>query len=98
MNVHQWAGKHWSDPQVWMAPSGLDREFHVYGLEWNEKQLTWFFDGRPIRTRENDICHSEVALIFSTAVLPWAGKITDALDGASMDIDYVRVYGMVSPQ
>lgn len=74
------------------APSDLAKDFHVYGLEWNQRQLTWYFDGKVIRQRKNDICHSEVAVIFSTAVLKWAGEITDALDGASMDIDYVSVY------
>lgn len=92
MNVHQWVGKHWSDAQDWTAPSDLAKDFHVYGLEWNQRQLTWYFDGKVIQQRKNDICHSEVAVIFSTAVLKWAGEITDALDGASMDIDYVRVY------
>jgi hypothetical protein len=31
-------------------------------------------------------------IILSTAVLPWAGKISDRLDGTSMDVNWVRAY------
>lgn len=31
-------------------------------------------------------------VIYSTAVLPWAGPITDALDSKGMDADWVRIY------
>jgi hypothetical protein len=30
--------------------------------------------------------------MFSTAVFRWAGPITDALDGKSMDVDWVRIW------
>ena len=92
MNVHQWAGTHWMDPLPWTAPMDLSKDFHVYGFEWNERQLTWYFDGKVIRQRNSDFQNSKVAVLLCTAVLKWAGEITDALDGASMEIDYVRVY------
>jgi hypothetical protein len=31
-------------------------------------------------------------VIFSTAIFPWAGSITDALHETSMDVDWVRVW------
>jgi hypothetical protein len=34
----------------------------------------------------------EAPVIFSTAVLSWAGPVNDALDGKSMDVDWVRVW------
>ena len=29
---------------------------------------------------------------LSLAVIPWAGRITDAIDGTAMEVDYVRIY------
>jgi hypothetical protein len=29
---------------------------------------------------------------LSLAVIAWAGRVTDAADGAAMEVDYVRVY------
>ena len=70
----------------------LSRDFHVYGLVWNEWELIWYFDGREIRREPNSLCHRPAPVWLSSAVMNWAGKVTDAVDGTSMDVDYVRVY------
>ena len=46
MNIHNWSGKHWSK-HVGVRKEGLDlaNEYHLYGLQWDEKELIWFFDG-----------------------------------------------------
>jgi beta-glucanase (GH16 family) len=93
MNVHNWSGEHWSKSQTWAAEGAdLAREFHVYGLEWTEKALVWYFDGKAIRRLEHAICRGPAHVWFSSAVMKWAGPVTDAIHGTSMDIDYVRVY------
>ncbi len=92
MNIHQWAGTHSAKSEKFISTLDLSRDFHVYGFEWSEKELIWYLDGREIRRAKNEIAHGEVPVIFSTAVMKWAGEITDKLDGSSMDVDYVRVY------
>ena len=74
------------------APPDLGSSFHVYGLEWNEKELIYYFDGQEIRRIENSICHSEAPVWLSLAIIRWAGAVTDAIDGTSMDVDWVRVW------
>lgn len=77
------------DPE---APADLGHSFHVYGLEWNEKELIYYFDGREIRRIENEICHGPSPIWLSLAIIRWAGPVTDAIDGKSMDVDWVRVW------
>ena len=68
------------------------RDFHTYGLEWDENQIAFYFDGEAIRREPNEFCFSEVPIWLSLAVIPWAGPVTDAIDGTSMKIDWVRYY------
>jgi beta-glucanase (GH16 family) len=75
----------------------LSREFHVYALEWNEQELIYYFDGQEIRRQPHDICHGPAAVWLSLAILRWAGSITDAIDGTSMDVDYVRIWQRKTP-
>ena len=71
----------------------LSDGFHVYAVEWNEDEVVWYFDGEVIRRWENTVAHHPLDVRFSTAVVQdWRGPVTDALDGTSMDVDWVRVY------
>lgn len=45
-----------------------------------------------VRAELNLFCHEPAILSLSTAVLNWAGHISDSIDGTKMEIDYVRVY------
>lgn len=68
------------------------REFHVFGLEWTDRELVFYLDGRELRREKNDICHSPAPVWLSLAVISWGGRVTDAIDGKAMEVDYVRVY------
>lgn len=68
------------------------RDFQVHGLEWTEKELVFYLNGREIRRLKNDFCFSPASVWLSLAVIPWAGQITDAIDGTAMEVDYVRIY------
>jgi beta-glucanase (GH16 family) len=74
------------------APPDLGHSFHIYGLEWNEEELIYYFDGQEIRRMDNEICHGESPVRLSLAIIPWAGPVTEAIDGKSMDVDWVRVW------
>ena len=47
-----------------------------------------------IRTVPHSPCHTKTNILLSLAILTWdiAGPVTDAIDGTSMKIDYVRYY------
>jgi len=85
----------------WITMSSFDikngefnfaRDFKVYGFEWNEKELIFYFDGKEIRREKNEFCHSPSPIWLSLAIIPWHGKVTDAIDGTFMEVDYVRYY------
>ena len=93
MNIHNWSGKHWAKSKEKKAEGmNLADTYHTYGLEWNKEELIWFFDGKEIRREKNTICHKPTPVWLSLAIIKWAGPVTDAIDGTSMDVDYVRVY------
>jgi hypothetical protein len=52
----------------------------------------YYFDGQEIRRIENEICHEESPVRLSLAIIRWPGPVTDAIDGKSMDVDWVRVW------
>lgn len=82
-----------SQSKRFVADYDLAADFHIYAVEWNEREVIYFFDGQEIFRAPNSKAHLDVPVIFATAVLPfWAGPVTDALDGKSMDVDWVRVY------
>ncbi len=68
------------------------REFQVHGLEWNENELVFCLNGKELRRVKNEFCLSPASVWLSLAVIPWAGRITDAVDGTAMEVDYVRIY------
>ena len=70
----------------------LANEFHTYALEWSKDSLIFFFDGKVMRRMKNEICHSPAPVYLSEAIISWAGAVTDAIDGTSMVVDWVKIY------
>lgn len=70
----------------------LARDFHTYALEWTETELVFYFNGNEIRREKNTGSHRASPVWLSLAIIPWAGRITDSIDGTFMEVDYVRVY------
>lgn len=71
----------------------LSDDFHIYALEWNEKELIYFFDGKEIARMGNVNAHKPVFPFFSSAVLNWAGAIDDEnADGCALEVEWIRIY------
>jgi beta-glucanase (GH16 family) len=88
-------GTDWTDIMVFDPNQGacnFARDFHTYGLEWTEKELVFYFDGKELRRSKNEFCLSPAPVWLSLAIIPWAGRITDAINGTQMEVDYVRIY------
>lgn len=86
-----------SDPNSWSAgPSRLADGFHVYGFEWDEQELRFYFDGQLIRSKANTVWHVPMHLRFSTETHPdWFGLPTPGELPAAFLIDYVRAWQRV---
>ena len=74
------------------ADVDLSADFHTYGLLWTEDELVFYFDSKPIRKFKHDFIRSRAPVLLSTIVAEWTGEVSDAADGTSMDVDYVRVW------
>lgn len=91
--------QYWKDG-AWVDISKLDvtqnnnfgEEFHTYGLLWTKTALVFYFDGKEIRREPNEFCYSASPIRLSLAIISWSGPVTDAIDGTSMKVDYVRQY------
>ncbi len=92
MTLHNWQGKHTGSGQKYKAETDLSMNFHVFALEWTPNELNWYFDGKKVRTLAHTICNAEEEVLLSTKVASFAGKASPALEGKSMDVDYVRIY------
>ncbi|MGJ8690910.1 MAG: glycoside hydrolase family 16 protein [Thalassotalea sp.] len=87
-------------PEGWRDIATLDiresinfaEQYHTYGLEWNEEELIFYFDGEEIRREKNEIAHSLTPIWLSLAIIKWDGPVTDKIDGTSMKVDYVRYF------
>lgn len=97
MTLHNWAGKHTATGTRFTTEEDLSSDFHLYALEWNAHELIWYLDGQVVRRCNNTFCQAASPLRLSSAVGRWAGRISDALDGTSMDVDWVRVYQRAEP-
>lgn len=78
--------------KTYKVSTDLYRKYHIFGLEWNEDCLKFYVDGVLTRKEANTCCFDEAPVILGTAVMTWAGTVTDKINGTSMDVDYVRVY------
>ncbi|MEM9079445.1 MAG: family 16 glycosylhydrolase [Verrucomicrobiota bacterium] len=72
----------------------FSKTWNTFGLMWNEERHDIYFNGRLIRSIPNEWNHSETNILLSLAILKngIAGQVTDAIDGTSMKVDWVRYY------
>lgn len=70
----------------------LSKEYHTYGLEWDEHELIFYFDRKEIRREKNEFCFSPSPIWLSLAIISWHGAVTDQIDGTKMEVDYVKVF------
>lgn len=87
---------HHAARKEWNALMNLDQDFHLYAFEWNERELIWYFDDRPVRRLKNPTCHAPAELRLSTVIMTdqlERDRVSpNTMDGVSMAVDWVRVY------
>jgi len=97
MNVHVFRTptekKHWARHGVWVAPSNLADNYHVYGLEWDKERIKWYFDGVLVRWVDNTHWHQPLTLNFDSETMPkWFGLPKDSDLPSTYSIEYVRAW------
>lgn len=79
----------------------LHDEFHVYGVEWDEKTISFHFDGKPYKTVETDVAgttednpfRKPFYLLLNVAVGGTWGKTPDPkVYPQRMEVDWVKVW------
>jgi beta-glucanase (GH16 family) len=85
--------QHQQNPGVWQAAFDFTAEDHVYALEWDDKLIRWYVDGKVVRELENKHWHQELTLNFDSETMPeWFGLPDKATLPAIFSIDYVRAW------
>lgn len=81
------------EERSWMAPWDPRDDFHVYGCEWDAKEIKWYVDGRLIQSRSNDYWHQALDVVISMGVRGDL-KYEASPEGfpTTFEVDYVRVW------
>jgi beta-glucanase (GH16 family) len=91
------AGGHLEPLSNFTSATDFSAGYHVFGLSWlpdgkGSTHLVWYLDGALIYQADCAACNQSMRLWIGTHVTTWAGPFAPVADGASMDVDYVRVY------
>ncbi len=66
-------------------------DYHIYGLNWNKDNITWYVDGDEVFTTPNYHWHQALYMIFDTEVnLEWPKIPESNTLPSDFKIDYVR--------
>ena len=93
MNYHTTVtGERKQHSESYSSPYDLSADYHTYALEWTPTELKYYHDGKLMRVQENYNAHQHQFPYLSSAVLNWAGSVTNDADGTAQIVDYVRIW------
>lgn len=85
--------KHWQVGSHFLAPANLCDDYHVFGLEWDEKELKFYFDGVLVRKGPNTHWHQPLTLNFDSETMPeWFGMPKDEDLPSTFSVEYIRAW------
>lgn len=70
----------------------IDSGFHVFGLEWNEKEYIFYVDGVETWRTTDAVSHTAEYIILSAELTGWGGDFSKSIFPDRVIFDYVRVY------
>ena len=74
-------------------PFELQKDYHVWGLEWNKDVIRWYIDGILFRESPNTYWHQDLHINFNSESNKWLQAFPDDNRlNETYDIDYVRVW------
>ena len=71
---------------------GIDSGFHIFGLEWNEKEYIFYVDGKETWRSSSAVSQRNEYLILSTELTGWGGDPALGHFPDEVIFDYVRVF------
>ena len=92
--IEAWVNNSWEEVVAYDVETlhNYANEYHIYGMEWTEQEIKYYFDNQLVNIVPNQQCNEELSVWLSLAIFDTAGEVTDAIDGTSMKIDWVRYY------
>lgn len=88
-------GQHPFDTTPFDTGVDLSADFHTYGVDWQPGHVTWYFDGRIVKTYREaaNIPHKPMYVLLDLAVGGWISFPDRSTHfPAVMQVDYVRVW------
>lgn len=72
----------------------LTKDFHVFAIEWNPKEILWYLDNKVVYSTQAHIPNERMYLIIDLYIGGYFCEFADNTTPfpASFDVDYVRVY------
>lgn len=72
----------------------LENNFHIYGIEWDSKEIRWYLDGEEIYKTSKGVPHEPFYLILCPAIGPdWTGNPSEtSVFPLEFKVDWVKVY------
>ncbi|WP_290869911.1 family 16 glycosylhydrolase [Aquabacterium sp.] len=74
-----------------VGPSPADRNnvnlsagFNNYAVDWSSESIKYYFNGVLIRESKNIFCHKPMYVYLSSAVVDWAGEVSDEIKDTAM--------------
>ncbi|WP_228551483.1 family 16 glycosylhydrolase [Paenibacillus sp. B01] len=80
-----------ADPFDYQTNVRLAGNYHTYGVEWNQTQIKWYFDGQLIRTKSNSFIYENQYIFLDTEIFEWDGLPGDSLNSI-FEVDYIRAW------
>lgn len=85
--------KHFSRPFKFYIPFELQKDYHVWGLEWTKESIRFYLDGVLFQEYENTHWHQPLHINVNNESNKWFGALpTDSQVGREYLVDYVRVW------
>ena len=95
---HGTVEKHLTIPGTYKTEKNLADDFHVYGLEWNAKEIKWYLDGAVIHRIDNQHWHQALHMNFDNEICEnWFGLPEKETLPATYRIEYVRSWKLLEP-
>lgn len=70
----------------------IDKGFHTFGLEWNEKEYIFYVDGKETWRTTEAVSQIPEYMILSAELSGWGGDYSKSNFPDKVIFDYVRVY------
>lgn len=85
--------KHFSRTKKYYFPEELQKDYHVWGVEWTKEYIRFYIDGILFREAKNTHWHQPLEVNFNCESNKWFGALPDdnRLDG-EYHVKYFRVW------